>query len=100
MGKLAIGVLIGAILGFFGGSMMLGSAVGIGAATGLSAGICSTVKAAQEEGFLDTAQVDKVLTRAASDTAAMSGQAFEGEIVNSAAGCDAALEKLREANSK
>ncbi len=100
MGKLAIGVLIGAILGFFGSSMMLGSAVGIGAATGLSAGICSTIKAAQEEGLLDAAQVDQVLNRAASDMAAMSGKAFEGEIANSAEECDAALEKLREANSK
>ncbi|WP_425045319.1 hypothetical protein [Primorskyibacter sp. S87] len=100
MGKLIIGILVGVILGFFGSSMMLGSAAGLGAAAGLSAGICSTVKAAQEEGLLDAAQVDQVLNRAASDMAAMSGKAYEGEVVNSAAECDAALEKMRQANSQ
>ncbi len=91
---LVVGMVIGGIgaLTFGGGAM-----AGLGIATGLSAGICSTVQAAVEEQLLTPEQVDQVLTRAAGDMAAMTGETVEGEIVGSSAGCADVLERLRAA---
>lgn len=103
MGKLLIAVValvVGAIGGaFFGSSLLGGAMMGAGVGTGLSAGICSTVKAAQEEGLLTAAQVDQVMSRAAKDLAAWSGEAEPGPVAGSAAACDDALARLKAAAS-
>lgn len=68
--------------------------MGIGVATGMSAGICSTVKAAQDEGIMSTEQVDVVLRRAASN---MGSQLSESDpIVGSAQQCDEVMAKLKQ----
>jgi hypothetical protein len=107
MGKtlLAIICLIGGLVigTFFGGALIGGGAVGIGVATGLGAGICSTVQAAQNEGIMTAEQVDQVLNRAAADLAAMSGDETHDtpeEIVGSAAECEAILTKLKSATTQ
>lgn len=87
MGKLLIGIVglvIGIVAGtFFGRAMIGGAATGVGIATGMSAGVCSTVIAAQEEGLLTTEQVDQVLTRAAADLAEISGETAPDAVVGS-----------------
>ena len=93
---LIIGVGIGAV---FGGALIGGGAAGMGIATGLSAGICSTVQAAQEEGIMTAEQVDLVLTRASANMAGLSGVETSEPIVGSAAQCDTVLENLRNAAS-
>jgi hypothetical protein len=97
MGKVLIAV-IGLVIGAFGAMTLSGGAMaGLGAGTGLATGICSTVKAAQDEGIMTAEQVDKVLNRAANNLAAMSGKPVEKEIVGSAAACERVLARLREA---
>lgn len=95
MVKIAIGLgglLVGIAIGVF---LIGGAATGIGVATGLSAGICSTVEAAIEEDLLTEAEVDQVLTRAAEDLASMtSGDAPEGELVGSAADCADVMDRI------
>lgn len=93
-----IGLVIGIAIGGF-GAMTLGAGAmaGLGAGTGLATGICSTVKAAQDEGIMTVAQVDQVLNRAAKNLAAMSGKPVEKEVVGSAAACENVLARLREA---
>ena len=102
MGKLLIGLVglvVGAIGGaLFGGALIGGSAAGVGIATGLSAGICSTVTAAQEEGLLTAEQVDQVLNRAAADAAAAAGTTAPEGIVGNADDCASVMENLRAAN--
>lgn len=102
MSKILIGVLsliAGAILGVVVlGPVLVGGAAGIGIATGLSAGVCATMTAAQEEGLLSTEQVDQILTRAASDLAEMSGKTLDGEIVGSIDKCGNVMEQIRNAN--
>lgn len=71
MGRFLFGI-IGLVLGlvggtFFGGAILGGSAAGIGIATGMTAGVCSTVLAATEEGLLTEEQVEQVMARAATD---------------------------------
>ncbi|MGG7644799.1 hypothetical protein ACQ5SP_08355 [Rhodovulum sp. YNF3179] len=99
MGKLVIG-LLGLVVGLvggaiFGGALIGGAATGVGIATGLSAGICSTVQAAQEEGLLTAEQVDQVLLRAAQDMGGSEVVADGSEMVGSAAECDAVMQRLR-----
>ena len=101
MSKTLVGFLaliIGLIVGAFGALTVGGGAMmGMGAATGLSTGICSTVKAAQEEGLMTAEQVDQVLNRAARDLSA-SEQLPEGEeVVGSAAACEEFLARLHSA---
>ncbi|SHF93115.1 hypothetical protein SAMN05444339_1238 [Loktanella atrilutea] len=100
MGKLvtgAIGLVIGLVLGaIFGGALKIGAAAGVSAATGIGAGICSTVIAAQEEGLLTPEEVDQELTRAARDMVSITDD-LSGEIVGSAAGCKAIIDRLRAA---
>lgn len=101
MGKVLIAILfliIGLIVGGVGAMTVGGGAMaGIGVATGLSAGICSTVKAGQEEGLLTAEQVDQVLTRASRDLAGMADLPEGEEVVGSAAACDNVMQRLREA---
>ena len=94
----AIALVIGAISGAFIGRSMLGGAM-MGVGTGLSAGICSTVKAAQEEGLLTADQVDQVMNRAGKDLAAWSGSVEPGSVAGTAAACDDALVRLKAAAS-
>lgn len=104
MGKAVIGVIalvIGLAIGGFGGLSLGGGAMmGMGVATGLSAGICSTVQAAQEEGVMTAEQVDQVLKRAAADLGGVT-ELPEGEaMVGGAADCQAVLARLREAAAR
>lgn len=102
MGKVVfglIGLVVGVVLGtMFGGALIGGSAAGIGVATGLSAGICSTVQAAQEEGLLTAEEVDQVLNRAATDSAAMAGGETPATIIGSAEECEGVMDRLRAAS--
>jgi hypothetical protein len=97
MGKVVIfvlGLVLGVIGGaLIGGTLIGGAATGLGAATGISAGICSTVRAAEEEGLLTPEQVDQVLTRAAAD---MSDMATTDGIVGGAADCEMFMQKFLE----
>lgn len=101
MGKFGfglIGLVIGLAAGVFGAITLGGGAMtGIGVGTGLSAGICSTVIAAQEEGLLSAEQVDRVLVRAANDLAAMANSAGGEALVGSAAACEDVMERIRAA---
>ncbi len=103
MGKFLIAILfliLGAVVGAVGGLTLGGGAMaGIGVATGLSAGICSTVKAAQEEGLLSSEQVDQVLNRAARDLESISNLPEGEQVVGTATACDGVLQKLREASN-
>jgi hypothetical protein len=103
MGKVLIALAalgVGAVAGAVLGTALLGGAMtGAGVAVGLSAGICSTVKAAQEEGLMTPEQVDQVMNRAAADVAAASGKDAPAEIAGSAAACETALARLREAGA-
>lgn len=103
MSKTMVGILsliLGLALGWFVSAGMTGVAAGIGIATGLSSGVCMTVKAAEEEGLLDTAQVDQVLNRAATDLREAANLPEGEPIIGSAAQCDEVLTKLREAGNK
>jgi hypothetical protein len=104
MGKAVIGIIgliVGAVLGVvFGGPLMMGTAAGVGIATGLNAGICATVQAAQNEGLLSAEQVDQVLTRAATDLAAAQGRELEDDIIGSSAHCENVMADLAEAARK
>ncbi|MGE5153700.1 MAG: hypothetical protein ACM3ST_06760 [Bdellovibrio bacteriovorus] len=93
-----IALVIGLALGGF-GALTLGGGMmaGVGAAAGLSAGICSTVRAAQDEGFMTAEQVDRVLTRATQDLSGRTELPAGQEIVGSAAACEKVLARLREA---
>ena len=99
MRKLLIGIaglVLGVALGAFGGVNLGGGAMmGAGVATGLSAGICSTVQAAQEEGIMTAEQVDLVLARAASDMAAAASLPAGTEMVGGAADCASFLDRLK-----
>ncbi|MCU9840478.1 hypothetical protein OEZ49_22265 [Ruegeria sp. WL0004] len=99
MGKVLTGILglvIGAALGIFlVAPFMTGTAAGVGIATGLSAGICATIQAAQEEQLLTPGQIDQVLNRAAADMAALSGEAAPEEMVGGVDECSEVMERLR-----
>lgn len=93
-----IALLIGLAIGAFaalslGGGMMAGA----GAAAGLSTGICSTVQAAQREGFMTAAQVDQVLNRATQDLSGSAELPPGQQIVGSAVACEKFLARLHEA---
>jgi hypothetical protein len=104
MGKAAfgiIGLVIGLAVGGYGGLSLGGGAMmGMGVATGLSAGICATVEAAQEEGIMTAGQVDQVLKRAAADLGGVTKLPQGEEMVGGAAECQAVLARLREAAAK
>jgi len=88
---LVIGAAGGGFLALsFGGGMMAGA----GVATGLSAGICSTVNAAGELGYLTDVQVDEVLARAARDVSDEVEMPEGSGMVGSAAQCAEFMQKL------
>ncbi|PHQ70718.1 MAG: hypothetical protein COB97_04125 [Paracoccus sp.] len=101
MGKFLIGVVglvaglvIGAFVGLnFGGGAMMGA----GVATGFSAGMCSTLQAAQEEGLLTPRQVDQLLDRAARDVAGLASIQPGETIVGGTAECAVVLDQLKAA---
>ena len=101
MGKTAIGVialLVGLVGGpLIGGSLIGGAAMGAGAGVGLSAGICSTLQAAQELNYLSDTQVDEVLSQAAMDLSGKTELAEGEEIVGSSAACAEVMAKLQQA---
>lgn len=77
MGRVLIGLLVGLVLGAGGalllGSRLMGGAMGAGVATGLSAGICSVVQAADDSGLLTPEQIEQVLSAAAANLRSISG---------------------------
>lgn len=98
MGKTAIGLIalaIGLIGGtVIGGSLIGGALAGAGAGVGLSAGICSTVSAAEDLGYLTAEQVDEVLSRAATNLSGSSDLAVGDEIVGSSDACAEVMQNL------
>ena len=92
---LIIGLVAGAVgaLTLGGGAMM-----GMGVATGLSAGICATVQAAREESIMTAEQVDQTLRRAAADLGSTAQLSDGQQMVGSASECEVVMEKLREAS--
>jgi hypothetical protein len=104
MGKAVVGIIgliVGAALGVvFGGPLMMGTAAGLGVASGLNAGICATVQAAQDEGLLSAEQVDQVLTRAATNLAAVQGREPGDGVLGSSAHCEKVMADLAEAAKK
>lgn len=101
MGKVLLSILflvIGAVIGFFGGGLVGGGAgIGLGIAQGASAGICMTVRAAEEDGLLTPEEIDQVLTRAAADIAEIAGNDAPAEVVGGADDCAQVIERLRSA---
>ncbi|MBF9058464.1 hypothetical protein HKCCSP123_04645 [Rhodobacterales bacterium HKCCSP123] len=99
MGRILFG-LVGLILGLvggtmFGGALLGGSAAGIGIATGMTAGVCTTVMAATEEGLLTAEQVEQVMARAAADLGAATEATPEASTV---AQCEEFMENLMNAS--
>jgi hypothetical protein len=90
-----IALMIGLAVGAFGAlSLGGGMMMGAGAAAGLSTGICATVRAAREGGFMTAEQVDRVLTRAGKDLSGSAQLPAGQEVVGSAAACDKLLAGL------
>ena len=58
------------------------------------------VQAAQNEGLLSAEQVDQVLTRAATDLAAVQGREPEDDIIGTSAHCEKVMADLAEAAKK
>ncbi len=93
--KMLIGLVLGAVIGVVGAMTLGGGAMmGVGAATGLSMGICSVVEAAQQSGLLTAEQIDQMLAKAAEN---MSGQplATDTATAGSVAQCEQVMRDLR-----
>lgn len=87
-----IGLVVGLVGGaLFGGAILGGSAAGVGIATGMTAGVCTTVIAATEEGLLTPEQVEQVMARAAADLGSTMEAAPEATTV---AQCETFLQNL------
>jgi hypothetical protein len=101
MGKLFLGLIVGLVLGGGGatllGARVAGGAMGVGAATGLSAGICSVVEAAEQSGLLTPEEIGQVLTRAAENMQSRSGEALpaSADAAGSVEECRGFMESLR-----
>ncbi|MCJ2178588.1 hypothetical protein [Novosphingobium album (ex Hu et al. 2023)] len=97
MGKLGIGLaslVVGVLAGALGGVSLGGGAMaGMGVATGMSAGICSTMQAAQQLGFLTAKQVDQVLNKASQDLAGKEELQPDEKAIGSAVACAQFMEK-------
>ena len=99
MGKLILGIVIGLVVGALGAfTFGGGAAMGLGVATGLSAGACSVLKGAQAENLITAEQADQILNRVNTEMASMQGVETPEAIVGSAAACDEFITKLRDAN--
>jgi len=96
----AIALLVGLAGGtLVGGSLIGGAAAGVGAGVGLSAGICSTVQAAEELEYLTAEQVDEVLSQAAMDLSGKTELADGETIVGSSAACTDVIARLQKTAS-
>lgn len=100
MGKVAISIIsliVGIVIGGA-GAMTIGGGLmaGIGAATGLSGGICMTIEAAQDLGLMNDEEVDQVLTKATENLSGVSEIPDDQKIVGSAAQCQEVMAKLRQ----
>jgi hypothetical protein len=71
--------------------------MGAGVATGLSAGICSVVEAAEQSGLLDAAQIEQVLSVAADNMRSVSDEGLQQASggAGTLAECKDFMEKLR-----
>lgn len=103
MGKVLLAIVM-LVIGAVGGGVVAlslggGMMAGAGVATGLSAGICSTVTAAGALGYLSDDQVDEVLARAAQDVSGDVEVPEGAEIVGSAAQCAAFMQTLKSQSS-
>lgn len=101
MGKFVVGIIslvVGLVLGAFGALTVYGGTMaGAGVATGLTAGICMTVEAAEDLGLMDPEQIEDVLTRAAENLSS-AGVVPEGQpsdVADTSAECRSFMEKLR-----
>lgn len=93
-----IALVVGVVIGAFGALSLGGGAMlGAGVATGLSAGICATVEATQEEGVMTAEQVDQVLQRAAHDIGGTVEMQPGEAMVGGATECAAVMDRLRAA---
>jgi hypothetical protein len=101
MGKLILGLIIGLAVGGIGatllGSRLAGGAMGVSVATGLSAGICSVVEAAEQSGLLTAEQIEQVLTRAAENMQSLSSETLpqDADLAGSVEECRGFMDSLR-----
>jgi hypothetical protein len=101
LGKLILGLIIGLAVGGIGatllGSRLAGGAMGVGVATGLSAGICTVVEAAEQTGLLTPEQIEQILTRAAENVQSLSGETVPqgADLAGSVEECRGFMERLR-----
>lgn len=97
MGKLIVGFLAGLILGGVGAIFMSGGAMGVGAATGLSAGICSIVEAAEQTQMMTPDQIEQVLVKAIENMKSVSDDELPGAVdgVATVADCKTFMANLR-----
>lgn len=92
-----LGVVIGAVAGVLLLSpLVLGIGTGVGVATGLQAGACLTVEAAEAAGFITAEQVDEVLN-AAVGTIASAEIEGASALSNGDAECAEVVEALKAA---
>ena len=99
MGKFLVGLIVGLVAGAVGAfTFGSGAAMGLGVATGLSAGACSVLNGAQAESLITAEQADQILNRVNAEMASMQGVETTEDIVGSAAACDDFIARLREAN--
>jgi hypothetical protein len=93
-----ISLIAGILIGGFGGLTVGGGTMaGIGIATGLSSGICITVKAATDLGLLTDEQVDQVLNKAAENAAGHTEIPEDQKIVGTVDQCNEVIAKLKAA---
>ncbi|MEJ2308023.1 MAG: hypothetical protein P8Z31_00575 [Gammaproteobacteria bacterium] len=91
-----VGAIIGAIASFV---VATGIGAGVGVATGLQAGVCLTVEAAKEKGFITSEQVDEVLAATAQQVTSQEYVA-EGAITGGDMQCEKIIAELKAAASK
>jgi hypothetical protein len=99
MGKVAISIIslvVGVVIGGIGAMTIGGGLIGIGVGTGLSAGICMTIEAAEELGLMNDEQVDQVLTKAAENISGVTELPEDQKIVGSAEQCKEVMAKLKQ----
>lgn len=98
MGKVLIGLIIGLVVGAAGALMFGGGAMmGVGAAAGLSTGICSIVEAASQSGVLTPEQIDELLSAASANLSDQPG-VESGQIAGSVEQCTQVMNDLRARN--
>jgi hypothetical protein len=91
-----VGAILGAIASFV---VATGFGAGVGIATGLQAGMCLTVEAAKEKGFITSEQVDEVLIAAAQQVSSQE-IATEGALAGGDMQCEKIIAELKAAAAK